>query len=145
MTVNEATDLAEVVAGQTKRARDQPGPPVGPGLTTAARAPLPTLLKRRLVRLAVRGLGWLECDISLLSNLGNVSDAPGFGTLAPERMWFSTSAQMPRGLSVGAATVDGRLQLCFRYRHALFDGAAARNFAAGYAAALAELAGPGGR
>ena len=90
--------------------------------------------------LAVRGLGWLECGTSLLSNLGNVADAPRFGTLAPERMWFSTSAHMPRGLSVGAATVDGRLQLCFRYRYALFDEAAARDFAAGYAAALAELA-----
>jgi NRPS condensation-like uncharacterized protein len=134
-------DLTAVVAGQTKRAKDQPGPPVGPGLIAAARVPLPAPVKRRLVRLAVRGLGWLECDTSLLSNLGSVADAPRFGTLVPERMWFSTSAHMPRGLSVGAATVNGRLQLCFRYRHALFDEAAARDFAAGYAAALAELTG----
>ena len=58
-------------------------------------------------------------------------------------MWFSTSAHMPRGLSVGAITVDGHLQLCFRYRHALFDAAAAHDFAAEYAAALATLTEPG--
>jgi len=143
VTVDGAAEPTAVVGGQTKRAKDQVGPPVGPGLIALARAPLPTPVKRCLVRLAVRGLGWLECDTSLLSNLGNVADPPRFGALAPERMWFSTSAHMPRGLSVGAATVDGRLQLCFRYRHALFDEAAARDFAACYAAALAGLAGSG--
>ena len=55
-------------------------------------------------------------------------------------MWFSTSAHMPRGLSVGAITVDGRLQLCFRYRRALFDDAAAGEFVAEYAAVLTSLA-----
>jgi hypothetical protein len=52
-------------------------------------------------------------------------------------MWFSTTAHMPRGLSAGAVTAAGRLQVCLRYRHALFDEAAARDFAALYAAALA--------
>ena len=42
----------------------------------------------------------------------------------------------PNRLSVGAVTVSGRLQVCLRYRHALFDSAAARDFAALYAAAL---------
>jgi NRPS condensation-like uncharacterized protein len=98
--------------------------------------PLPTGIKRRAVRLAVRTLGRVQCDTSLLSNLGVVSEMPQFGSLAPERMWFSTTAHMPRGLSVGAITVGGRLQLCFRYRHALLDSAAARDFTALYAAAL---------
>ena len=133
--------LTVVVADQTRRAKHQPGPPVGPALAAAARAPLPAPVKRRMVRLAVRCLGRLECDTSLLSNLGNITDAPRFGALSPARMWFSTSAHMPRGLSVGAITVDGQLHLCFRYRHALFDDDAARDFAAGYAAALAALAG----
>jgi hypothetical protein len=56
-------------------------------------------------------------------------------------MWFSTTAHMPRGLSAGAITVGGRLQVCLRYRHALFDGAAARDFTALYAAALCGLEG----
>jgi hypothetical protein len=55
-------------------------------------------------------------------------------------MWFSAAAHMPRGLSVGAITVGGRLQLCFRYRNALFDQAAADDFAAEYARALSALA-----
>jgi NRPS condensation-like uncharacterized protein len=133
--------LPAAVAAQTGPAKRQPGPPVGPALTAVARAPLPTSVKRRAVRLAVRTLGRLECDTSLLSNLGNVADAPRFGSLTPERMWFSTTAHMPRGLSAGAITVGGRLQVCLRYRHALFDGAAARDFTALYAAALCGLEG----
>ena len=134
-------DLAAAVAAQTGPAKRQPGPPVGPALTAAARVPLPTPVKRRAVRLAVRTVGRRQCDTSLLSNLGVVSEAPRFGALVPERMWFSTTAHMPRGLSVGAITVGGRLQACFRYRHALFDFAAARDFAALYAAALAGMEG----
>jgi len=132
--------LTAVVASQTRRSRDQAGPLVSPAQAAVARAPLPAPVKRRIVRLAVRCLGRLECDTSLLSNLGNITDAPRFGVLAPTRMWFSTSAHMPRGLSVGAITVDGQLQLCFRYRNALFDAAAAHDFATEYAAALATLA-----
>ena len=137
-----AAALTAVVAGQTSRAKHQPGPPVSPALAAVAKAPVPTSVKRRMVRLAVRCLGRLSCDTSLLSNLGNITDAPRFAGLSPARMWFSTSAHMPRGLSVGAITVDGHLQLCFRYRHALFDAAAAHHFAAEYAAALATLTGP---
>ncbi len=130
--------LLAAVAAQTGPAKRQPGPPVGPALTAAARAPLPTSVKRSVVRLAVRTLGRVQCDTSLLSNLGVVSEMPWFGSLAPERMWFSTTAHMPRGLSVGAITAGGRLQVCLRYRHALFDFAAARDFTALYAAALGE-------
>jgi NRPS condensation-like uncharacterized protein len=130
--------LLAAVAAQTGPAKRQPGPPVGPALTAAARVPLPAPVKRRAVRLAVRTLGRVQCDTSLLSNLGVVSEAPRFGSLAPERMWFSTTAHMPRGLSVGAITAGGRLQVCLRYRHALFDSAAARDFTALYAAALGE-------
>jgi NRPS condensation-like uncharacterized protein len=132
--------LATVVADQTSRAKHRAGPPVDPALAAVARAPLPTLAKRQMVRLALRCLGRIQCDTSLLTNLGNVSEPPRFGKLSPARMWFSTSTHMPRGLSVGAITVDGRLQLCFRYRRALFDMPAAHDFAAEYAAALAELA-----
>ena len=55
-------------------------------------------------------------------------------------MSLSTSAHMPRGLSVGAVTVGGRLHACFRYRSALLDDAAAGDFAAEYAAVLTSLA-----
>jgi NRPS condensation-like uncharacterized protein len=143
VTVDPAStaDLTAAVSGQTTWAKAHPGPPVSPMLAAAARAPVPVPVKRRLVRLALRSLGSLACDTSLLSNLGAVTDPPWFESLSPTRMWFSTSAHMPRGLSVGAVTVNGRLQLCFRYRNALFDESAARDFAAEYAVALSELAG----
>jgi len=136
-------DLIAVVADQTRQGKLQPGPQLRPALAAAARAPLPTAVKRRLLRLGVRGLGWLVSDTSLVSNLGNITGPPRFGPLSPSRMWFSTSAHMPRGLSVGAITVEGRLQLCFRYRRALLDDAAAGQFVAAYAAALSSLAGAG--
>jgi NRPS condensation-like uncharacterized protein len=131
-----APGLLAAVAAQTGPAKRQPGPPVGPALTAAARMPLPVAVKRRAVRLAVRTLGRVRCDTSLLSNLGNVTGPPRFGPLTPDRMWFSTTAHMPRGLSAGVVTAGGRLSVCFRYRHALFDAAAAAEFAGLYAAVL---------
>jgi NRPS condensation-like uncharacterized protein len=136
-----AADLTATVAGQTRQAKDQLGPAVGPVPAAVASTRLPAPVKRWLLRLATRSVGWIGCDTSLLSNLGNVADPPRFGGLSPTRLWFSTSAHMPRGLSLGAATVDGRLQLCLRYRNALLDEAAARDFAAEYATALSALAG----
>jgi len=143
VTVDPAgtADLTAAVSEQTAWAKTHPGPAVSPMLAAAARAPLPVAVKRGLVRLALRSLGSLACDTSLLSNLGAVVDPPWFEALSPSRMWFSTSAHMPRGLSVGAVTVHGRLQLCFRYRNALFDKPAAHDFATEYTVALSELAG----
>ena len=136
----EGTALVAAVAVQTRQAKDQAGPQVDPALAALAKMPLPATAKRRLVRLAVRCLGRRAAGTSLLSNLGNITSPPRFGSLTPARMWFSTSAHMPRGLSVGAITVEGRLQLCFRYRLALLDDAAAGEFAAEYAVVLTSLA-----
>jgi len=133
-------DPVAAVAEQTRQAKDEPGPQVDPALAALARAPLPVTVKRRLLRTAIRCLGPRVSDTSLLSNLGRVTHPPRFGSLSPERIWFSTSAHMPRGLSAGAITIDGRLHLCFRYRRALLDDAAAADFAATYAAALSHLA-----
>jgi hypothetical protein len=144
VTVSPGAPPLSTVAEQTRDAKRQPGPQVGAALAAVAKAPLPAAAKRPLLRLAVRCLGRLVSDTSLLSNLGNVTAPPRFGQLVPSRMWFSTSAHMPRGLSVGAITVGGRLHLCFRYRRALFDHAAAAEFAAGYAAALSRLTSPAG-
>jgi arabinofuranan 3-O-arabinosyltransferase len=138
----DGRDLVALVAGQTRQAKDEPGPQVDPALAAVARARLPVAVKRRLLRAVVRGVGPLASDTSLLSNLGRVTDPPRFGSLAPEHIWFSTSAHMPRGLSVGAITIEDQLHLCFRYRRALMDDAAAGDFAATYAAALSSLAEP---
>ena len=138
----DGRDLVALVAGQTRQAKNQPGPQVDPALAVVARVRLPVAVKRRLLRAAMRCLGPLASDTSLISNLGRVTDPPRFGPLAPGRTWFSTSAHMPRGLSVGAITIEGQLQLCFRYRLALLDDAAADDFVATYAAALSSLAEP---
>lgn len=77
-------------------------------------------------------------DSALLSNLGRLDDPPSFGADAGDTtaLWFSAPARMPLGLSIGTVTVGGRLHVAFRYRHPLFDAAAARRFAERYDATL---------
>jgi hypothetical protein len=44
--------------------------------------------------------------------------------------WFSPPGRMPLGASLGAATLDDRLFVTLRYRHAQFDAEAAEEFLA---------------
>jgi NRPS condensation-like uncharacterized protein len=131
--------LAADVAAQTVAAKNRPGPQVDPLSRALAAAWCPAAVKRRLLRLALRTAGPLICDTSLVTNLGVVADPPRFGPAPATSMWFSTSAHMPRGLSVGAITLAGRLHLCLRYRNALLSAPAAARFAGFYAAALGEI------
>jgi len=98
----------------------------------------PVALKRLAVRFALRAIGRIVCDTCMLTNLGDVADAP-WSYRGQVRMALSGPAHMPRGMSVAAVTAGGRLQLGFRYRYALLDEAAAARFTASYAATLAEL------
>jgi NRPS condensation-like uncharacterized protein len=132
--------LIAAVAGQTSVIRQAGRQRASAGPVGLAPGWCPVVLKRLAVRIALRGLGSLVCDTSMLSNLGNVPDPPWSAPGRPVRMAMSSPVHMPRGLSVGAMTADGQLQLCFRYRYALFDDAAAARFVATYAAALDELA-----
>ncbi len=77
-------------------------------------------------------------DTALLSNVGELDEPPSFGPDAGEttEMWFSAPARMPLGLSMGTATLAGRMHIAYRYRHPQFDGEAARRFAERYEAAL---------
>ena len=77
-------------------------------------------------------------DSALLSNIGEVGEPPAFGPDAGDttEMWFSAPARMPLGLSIGTATVAGRLHISYRYRHPQFDGPAVRRFAQHYEDAL---------
>ena len=140
---SEAGLLIADVARQTRHAKENPGPQIDP-LSGALAAPwCPVAVKRHLLRAALHTVGRLVCDTSLVSNLGNLADPPRFGPAAPEQMWFSTSAHMPRGLSLGVITTRGRLHVCFRYRRALFDEVAAAEFARLYASALSALTSAG--
>src|SRR5271156_200729 len=89
---------------------------------------LPTVIKQRMQRL-IPLTGNVIVDTAALSNLGRIPPAPGFGDAgAVQGVWFSPPARMPLGASIGAATLDGRLFLTLRYRHAMFDAQAARAF-----------------
>ena len=43
-------------------------------------------------------------------------------------IWFSPPGRMPLGASMGVATLNDRLHVTLRYRHALFDANAAERF-----------------
>jgi NRPS condensation-like uncharacterized protein len=134
-----APELLADVTRQTRLGRSQPGPQVGGGLRRLAGACCPVGIKRLLVRAALSTVGPVICDTAMLTNLGNVVDPPRLGTDTCTAMAFSTSAHMPRGLSVAAITVGGQLQLALRYRYALLDQAAAARFAASLEANLTGL------
>jgi len=90
---------------------------------------LPTGIKQRLQAL-IPMTGNVIVDTAALSNLGR-SPGPAFGSAGAVReVWFSPPARMPAGASLGAATLDERLFLTLRYRHALFDAGAASDFLA---------------
>jgi hypothetical protein len=85
--------------------------------------------KRRLQAL-IPLTGNVVVDTASLSNLGVVDSMPSLGDAGSVRgLWFSPPARMPLGASVGALTLDGRLSVTLRYRHALFDQRAATAFA----------------
>lgn len=77
-------------------------------------------------------------DTAILCDLGRIADPPSFGAGGgrTNEMWFSVPARVPVPLSVGAATLGGRLHLSLRYSRRLFGPDAARRFADYY---LAEL------
>jgi NRPS condensation-like uncharacterized protein len=140
---SDLSRLVADVAAQTRPAKLEAGPQVDPASRALATAWWPPAVKRAVLRLALRTAGPLLCDTSLVSNLG-VAGPLRFGAADVTGMWFSTSAHMPRGLSVGAVTVGGRLHLCLRYRRALFSEPSAARFAGLYATALENLTSQGG-
>jgi NRPS condensation-like uncharacterized protein len=93
---------------------------------------LPTGVKQRLQHLIPLTANNVV-DTAVLSNLGRVPDLRGFGDAGAVRdVWFSPPGRMPLGVSLGAATLRGRLHLTLRYRHAQFGAGAAEDFLALY-------------
>ncbi|HEX2322137.1 MAG TPA: hypothetical protein VHJ18_24410 [Streptosporangiaceae bacterium] len=133
-------DVIADVASQTRAAKEHTGPQLDLASRALAAAPLPVTVKYMLLRLALRVAGPLFCDTSLVSNLG-VAGPLAFGPMPAEQVWFSTSAHMPRGLSLGAVTAGGALRLTFRYRRALMSGSDAGEFGAMFAKVLDQFSG----
>jgi NRPS condensation-like uncharacterized protein len=89
---------------------------------------LPTGLKKRMQDL-IPLTGNIVVDTAVLSNLGRIDEVPRLGEAGAVReVWFSPPGRMPLGASLGAVTLDGRLFVTLRYRHALFHGDAAARF-----------------
>ncbi len=129
----------KAVAVQTRRKKQ-----VGMGtafIELLGRTRLLPLWANRLVVLALPLTGNRLVDTAMLSNLGRV-DMPPFGEAGAgqvDELWFSPPARMPLGLTIGAATVGGRLHLVLRYRNRQFDHAAAVRFADLYVRTLAAF------
>jgi NRPS condensation-like uncharacterized protein len=136
------TDLGAIltsVTQQTRWAKAHPRPEVDLFSRLLVATRLPVAVKYLTMRLVLRLAGPLICDTTLVSNLGNVTVPPRFGSLTATRMAFSTPAHMPRGLSVGAISLGGQLHVCIRYRRALLTDDAAAVFAGMYRMVLDEL------
>lgn len=142
-TCGERTDpvnLLETVAAQTARIKGSERAALIEVLKWSSRLPL--WAKQQLNR-ALSLTGNRLVDTAVLSNLGSVSELPSFGVgLETTELWFSAPARMPCGLSVGVATLGDRMHLSFRYRHPVWDEAAAARFAARYLDDLSRLAVP---
>lgn len=139
---NPQRTLREVTR-QTIPAKNRGGPQLAPSKLALGSAWGPVAVRSRAVRLAHRlGARWLS-DTSLVSNLGIAMAPLDFGPAAQvDGLWFSTPAPMPRGLSLGAVTLRNELHLCFRYRLALFDDAAADRFVSLFLTALTSIGDP---
>jgi NRPS condensation-like uncharacterized protein len=141
----ERTDPAVLlaqVAAQTRAGKQQRRAEIDTMSRLLAAGWAPAIVKQRAARLARRLARPVLTDTSLVTNLGVVPDPPRFGGPREQPLWIAAPAPMPRGLSIGAATVSGRLCLSIRYRHALLDQAAAAAFAGAYGETIAELTAP---
>jgi len=130
------------VTAQTRAAKERGRSGVDAMSRGLATGWAPVGVKRRAARLVRSLTAPVLTDTTVVSNLGLLPDPPSFDGSGTEPMWLAPPCPMPRGLSVGAATVAGQLHLSVRYRLALLDRAAAGDFMAGFRACLRELARP---
>jgi NRPS condensation-like uncharacterized protein len=134
--------LLTLVAAQTRAGKEQPGPGLDAVTRLLGSGWAPVAVKRPAARLFRRLAAPVVTGAGLATNLGVVPSPPDFGGTGPPgtgACWFSGPAPMPRGLTISVVTVASRLHLCLTYQHALLDAAAAADFAALCAEAIAEL------
>jgi hypothetical protein len=72
--------------------------------------------------------GDVVVDTASLSNLGRLEALPSQFDGATAEVSFSPPGRMPLGVSIGVVTLEDRLHLTVRYRHAQFGPDAARRF-----------------
>jgi NRPS condensation-like uncharacterized protein len=128
-SVDPARALAAVAAETSAIKRDELAGSIVDMLASSGQ--LTIAVKRRLPDL-ITLTGNVVVDTASLSNLGVLSGLP------VQAAWFSPPGRMPLGTAFGAVTLDGRLHLTLRYRHAQLDAAAASVLVARYREALTE-------
>lgn len=95
---------------------------------------------RRLLPELLRGPGRGLLDTAMLSNLGRVpAPAPSLTDDGPSELWFSPPCWEPTPLGIGVVTVDGSMQLVFRYASTTMDRGAARRFADRYVGSIDRI------
>ncbi|QKW05267.1 condensation protein [Streptomyces sp. NA04227] len=138
-------ELLRRTADRTRLLKARPGPQLGRAATLLAAPVLPVAARALLVR-SVRRLSAPLASTTLLSNIGRIPYPLDFGDAGRARaVWFSAPARLPRGLSVTAASTDGKLHLALRWSRSLLgpaDGAALRDIFVRHLASTAVDARP---
>jgi NRPS condensation-like uncharacterized protein len=134
----DAARLLGVVRTQTQQAKVDGA---GEAALRVSRVPLPVGLLRAAFAAAEPFVRPRIVLTTRLSNLGRVDEEPylvaGFGLV---NLWFSPPARSPQHMTVGAATVGGRLHLAVRSDGRAVNAADAREFLALLVAALRDVA-----
>ncbi|MFF4232914.1 condensation protein [Streptomyces sp. NPDC001820] len=135
LLLGERPDLAAVArllgttARRTRALKSAQGAPLGPGASLLTARLLPVGIRGALTRVARRAAApWTST--ALVTNIGRVPYPLDFGDAGRAiAVWFSAPARMPRGLSVAAASTDGRLHVTLRWSRALLGDAAGTHLA----------------
>ncbi|MEU9237726.1 condensation protein [Streptomyces subrutilus] len=140
-----AGTLVGRISAQTRAAKAAPVTGGGPVAGLVSTPWLPVGAKAPLTR-ALRRIAAPWTSTALVSNLGRVTHPLDFGPAGPaDALWFSAPVRMPRGLSVSALTLGGRLYLAVRHCHQLLAEPAAAELAGRCAEILDALVKDGGR
>jgi NRPS condensation-like uncharacterized protein len=122
----ELGSVIERVAKHTRAAkRDGAGGIAVDMLELPSRLPIAA---KRCLQYLVPLTGNVVVDTASLSDLGRLQVLPSQFDGATAEVRFSPPGRMPLGLSIGAVTLEDRLHLTLRYRHAQFGSEAARRF-----------------
>ncbi len=90
---------------------------------------LPSVLKGRLKDITPT-LGRNLVESTWVSNIGRLGEAPSMGDAGKvTSLYFSPPAPVPMGMSLGIASMESCMYLSYRYRRAVLDGPAAKDFA----------------
>ncbi|NUK21873.1 condensation protein [Streptomyces lunaelactis] len=135
LLLGERPDLAAVArllgttARRTRALKSAQGAPLGSGASLLTARLLPVGIRGALTRGARRAAApWTST--ALVTNIGRVPYSLDFGDAGrANAVWFSAPARMPRGLSVAAASTDGRLHVTLRWSRALLGDAAGAHLA----------------